>query len=573
MAALANRAPDFAAAPPEALENAARLPRRLRVGVFAATRRQPRVLVDSLAEIAASPYAEIVVIVVGERGECRPSWLWRLYQRLDARLFGIDPQNADAVDLCSSPIGGQICPLPAAGTPVPESWRADISRLRLDVALLFDEIDDKLLDGLAGLGSWRFDFGCPPGFEGLHEVIDGQPTSSVRLKIRLPSGQEKLLDQSCTRTARFSLASNRQTTLRRAGRLLSRALDRLHQCQRAPLLNARPLPHLLLVDDAATAGNAEALAGMGRMSLKMLGRGLEKLRCVDQWLLAWRFAETPHEAPELGEFSCLTPPRDRFWADPFPLLRDGRHYIFFEELVFAEGKAHIAVVEIAADGICAPPRRVLERPYHLSYPCLIESGGELFMVPESGLNGTVELYRCTQFPDCWQLVKVLLKVPCCADATFHQEGDRWWMFVNIGRNDQDVHDELFLYSADRLDGEWLPHPANPIKSDVRSARPAGRMYRLEGELFRPAQIGVPLYGAGISLNRVLKLNAEEYSEEEVGRILPPGGSGLLGIHTINRAGNLVVVDAFTRRFRLGGRVAERFVPLLEQLVEAGDALS
>jgi hypothetical protein len=35
----------------------------------------------------------------------------------------------------------------------------------------------------------------------------------------------------------------------------------------------------------------------------------------------------------------------------------------------------------------------------------------------------------------------------------------------------------------------------------------------------------------------------------VERILPPADSGLLGIHTLNRAGDLTVVDAFARRRR------------------------
>jgi hypothetical protein len=60
---------------------------------------------------------------------------------------------------------------------------------------------------------------------------------------------------------------------------------------------------------------------------------------------------------------------------------------------------------------------------------------------------------------------------------------------------------------------------------------------------------VPRYGAGLSMNRVLRLTPQEYAERQVERILPPPGSGLLGIHTLNRAGELTVVDAFTRRRR------------------------
>ena len=48
------------------------------------------------------------------------------------------------------------------------------------------------------------------------------------------------------------------------------------------------------------------------------------------------------------------------------------------------------------------------------------------------------------------------------------------MFANAAAGERRVFDdELHLFHADRLLGDWQPHPRNPVKSDVRSARPAG----------------------------------------------------------------------------------------------------
>jgi hypothetical protein len=85
---------------------------------------------------------------------------------------------------------------------------------------------------------------------------------------------------------------------------------------------------------------------------------------------------------------------------------------------------------------------------------------------------------------------------------------------------------------------------------VRGARPAGRLYQRGNELYRPAQIGVPLYGSGVSISRVLRLTPETYAEKEVERVLPSHPKALLGIHTLNRAGDLCVIDGFMRRSRL-----------------------
>jgi hypothetical protein len=112
----------------------------------------------------------------------------------------------------------------------------------------------------------------------------------------------------------------------------------------------------------------------------------------------------------------------------------------------------------------------------------------------------------------------------------------------------EVNDELFIFSSDRLLGDWKPHARNPVKSDVRSSRPAGRLFRDGGALYRPGQICTPLYGAGIALHRVERLTQDEYVEREEARIVPQSAA-VLGIHTINRAGDLSVTDAFRRRAR------------------------
>ena len=253
----------------------------------------------------------------------------------------------------------------------------------------------------------------------------------------------------------------------------------------------------------------------------------------------------------LEGFTRIPQPRDRDWADPFALEKNGRYFVFFEELPYALGKAHISMMEIDREGRCSAPVRVLERDYHLSYPQLLEHDGELYMVPESARNRTVELYRCIDFPLRWRLERRLLEGVRCVDATLHRSGERWWLFANaaVGES-RGYDDELHLFHSASLAGGWQPHPRNPVRSDARGARPAGALYWREGALYRPAQICVPRYGAGIALNRVLRLTPRDYAERQVKRILPGPGDGLFGIHTVNRAGYLTVVDAFIRRRRI-----------------------
>ena len=500
---------------------------KLRVGLFADAQAQPRWIGEALARVAAAGFAEVAAVVVVPAARRAPEPLaLRAYRRLDRWAFGPEPD--DPVPLSRALPHLEI-----------SSWGGNLLDLRLDVAFAAGDFDDAILDGVARYGVWRL------RVDGLREVAAGEPLTASSLSVRLAAGApEREAYRSWSRTYPLSAARNRAGVLEKTGTCPWRALRELHRSGQA-WLEQRPIFR------ERTPGKIR-LHGIGK---RIAGRALDKALYAEQWSLAFRFGNGPGDARavpgDLKGFTRIAQPRGRDWADPFALERNGRYFVFFEDLPYAEGKAHISMMEIDREGRCSAPVRVLERDYHLSYPQLVEHDGELYMLPETAMNRAVELYRCVDFPLRWRLERRLLEGVRCVDATLHRSGERWWLFANAAAGEsRGYDDELHLFHSGSLAGEWLPHPRNPVKSDARGARPAGALYRREGALYRPAQICVPRYGAGIALNRVLRLTPHEYAERQVKRILPGAGDGLLGIHTVNRAGYLTVVDAFTRRRRL-----------------------
>ncbi len=169
------------------------------------------------------------------------------------------------------------------------------------------------------------------------------------------------------------------------------------------------------------------------------------------------------------------------------------------------------------------------------------------MIPETSFNQTVEVYRCRTFPDAWVPESILLEGLCAVDATLYRDPSQWWMFVNIApEGARHAHDELHLFHAPSPFGPWTPHRRNPVKSDARSARPAGRLFHSEGRLLRPAQDCSRRYGHAIVLNEVRRLDRSCFEEVAVARILPEWRPDLLATHTFNREGQLTVVDGMRR---------------------------
>jgi hypothetical protein len=121
--------------------------------------------------------------------------------------------------------------------------------------------------------------------------------------------------------------------------------------------------------------------------------------------------------------------------------------------------------------------------------------------------------------------------------------------VNVAPFGGGTRDELHLFHASSPLGPFTPHARNPVKSDCRSARPAGPLFRREGRLFRPAQNCAGGYGTSVILHRIEELTPETYRETQVEEIVPTWDPEALRIHTLGQTDDLLVIDLMRRRRR------------------------
>eukprot|EP00124_Ichthyophonus_hoferi_P003791 Ihof_evm6s354 gene=Ihof_evmTU6s354 len=62
-------------------------------------------------------------------------------------------------------------------------------------------------------------------------------------------------------------------------------------------------------------------------------------------------------------------------------------------------------------------KTVIKESFHLSYPFIFEHQNETWMIPETGDNRDVRLYKSHDFPYDWQLEKVLLSGKAFRDCS------------------------------------------------------------------------------------------------------------------------------------------------------------
>ena len=193
-------------------------------------------------------------------------------------------------------------------------------------------------------------------------------------------------------------------------------------------------------------------------------------------------------------------------------------------------------------------QRVLEEAWHLSYPYVWEENEQIYLLPESADSGKLYRYRAEDFPKKWVRESIFFEGEAY-DPTLLKKDGLYWLFVN-----QKAHsacspfDELFLYYTDDIQNPtWQAHPVNPIVSDVRCSRPAGRIFEKDGKWFRPAQDSGLRYGHRIQIQEILVLTKEAYQEVRVQTLEPDSDSEALGIHTLNFGEKGAWLDFYYRR--------------------------
>lgn len=231
---------------------------------------------------------------------------------------------------------------------------------------------------------------------------------------------------------------------------------------------------------------------------------------VNKWFIAYRgIGET--------DWKPIEPPKGTYQADPFLFERDGITYLFYEDYDYDKGVISYSIL----GNTITPAKRVLVRPYHLSFPCIFEENNEIWMIPETGRANRIELYRAKQFPDEWEFVKVLVENVCASDVVYKKNH----LYTTV-----DGDHKPRIYSGSLL-GEWRLTRA----WEAMNSRPAGHILEENGRLVIPTQDGEKSYGRAIIFR-----DLETW--KELRRIEPDWYPNLIGCHTYNKTDKFEVTD-------------------------------
>ena len=232
--------------------------------------------------------------------------------------------------------------------------------------------------------------------------------------------------------------------------------------------------------------------------------------------------------------------RDRWFADPFILkVTEEEIVVFVEECPMENPKGIISELVIDKKTKRLKNRYVmLEKDTHLSYPAIIRYGGKIYVYPENGASGKLNIYEYDEFNH--RLVNpVCILDEAVADATIVQRDNVYYLTAT---KFPDTQKRLYLYKADSFWGPYKQLLENPVMEKLSNSRNGGNYFTAYGCEYRPSQDCSIRYGGGLSIMRVNGMC--DYQESAVFGINPLIGKYDLGIHTLNFEQGIAVIDGY-----------------------------
>lgn len=244
----------------------------------------------------------------------------------------------------------------------------------------------------------------------------------------------------------------------------------------------------------------------------------------------------------------------KFLADPFIFTYNEKSFVFFEGLdVKAKkgAKGFIGVIGLDKNGhfMRETAKRIIQQPFHLSYPQVFSYKGRIFMAPDTSRTNEMKIWVAENFPYEWSYYGSV-STGALLDCTIFN-GSEGEMYL-VGGSKKDFTTRLFVLNFDTLD--ISEHPSSPLDVDGRLFRPAGNIVNMSNTIYRPVQEYTAYYGERTHIFEIELLDKSKYKEVYVNSIEKMKWNSYQSHHISTCAkSNLAVLDGSKKNidFRLG----------------------
>lgn len=395
---------------------------------------------------------------------------------------------------------------------IPEKVHGELARadvvIKLGMGLLRDPDSLPVASGVLSYhhGDPERHRGGPPGF---YELLTGEAVQGVCVQ-RLSStpGGGEILARATVPTAPHSYAETLQRVYVAGVPLLAAACEALQAGESKPVSVLGP------VERPPSPGRVAGV--VGKVTVGKVNRWARLALKEEMWQVGFRpgrLSLSGQVVVSRDELRPVAPPEGYLFAADPTVAPDGRT-LLCEVLNERSGRGEIWTFR------AGEWRPISGWPFegrHSSYPQAIVDGGRNLILAETASAGPPTMIDVGERWDSARRALPLegLEHARLVDPTPFRKDEVLYLFAG---HPSSSYFRLDLWVAKRLTGTWTKHPASPVCMDVRGARMAGPVARLDGQLMRFGQDNAERYGDGIIIHKITELSPTTYREEVVGEL-------------------------------------------------------
>lgn len=271
---------------------------------------------------------------------------------------------------------------------------------------------------------------------------------------------------------------------------------------------------------------------------------IQKIKYYSNWNIGFceQTAEELISTQKLRSIHWMKHPfKDRWFADPFIYkVTDEDIVVFVEECMIDTPKGIISELVIDRKNYKLKDRYILlELTTHLSYPAIVRENGIVYVHPENGASGKLNIYQYDEHQHRLVNPRCILD-EAVADATMYQIGGQYYISAT---KFPDTQEKAFIYCSDSILGPFVQMSDKPYQNDKCCSRCGGNLFRNKDRFYRPAQNCELRYGGSLNIMSMKTVgnSVEECLEFE---LKPQGNRYNLGLHTLNFDKGICVVDGY-----------------------------
>lgn len=240
----------------------------------------------------------------------------------------------------------------------------------------------------------------------------------------------------------------------------------------------------------------------------------------------------------------------KYWyADPLVFQYGTKNYLFAEAYDRKTGKGAIAVAELNGKPENIEFKLIIEEKYHMSFPMVFAWGMEIYMVPETSENSSINLYHAIEFPYKWECAKSIITEAKIVDTVVYKKSSsRIYMLASEINPNSPLEVRYQKFSLRCNNGDWVLEWDDKFNSRQiynLKDRNAGNCFSVGEKLMLPTQISTDVdYGVMVSFREwdgnkweeKMQLDPTDITVKDIKR------RNIIGIHTYSTTEKLEIID-------------------------------